>query len=82
MALNINGSIQSGTNVDIYTYDDESYERFELIAYDTTNGNYNINSINNVYLDIEGKQAADAQNIYVYTPDGTDSQKWKIERVE
>ena len=82
MSLNIADSMASGAQMYLYTYSDATDERFEFIGYDSSIGNYHINSTNGLYLDIEGKQAADSQNIVVYTPDDTNSQKWKIERGE
>ena len=82
LSINIVQPIQSGSNLQMYTCSDAEDERFEIIAYDSTNGSYNISSTYDLYLDIDGKAASNLQDIIVATPDGTDAQKWKIERIE
>lgn len=82
LSFNIVDPRVSGANIVLASNSDVEDTRYELIDYDSTEGNYYLNTIYNIYLDVDGEVAANYQNVQVYTPDGTDSQKWKIERVE
>ena len=79
--LNISGATASdGANIMLYNGTDALNERFKIIS--SSNAGYHyFRSTYETNIDVDGGTAANYQNIQSWTPNATDAQNWKIEKV-
>ena len=79
--LNISGATSNdGANIMLYNGSDAANERFKLIRSNNSGYHY-FRSPYETNIDVDGGTPANYQNVQNWTPNGTDAQNWKIEKV-
>ncbi len=79
--LNISqASSIDGTNIMLYNGSDAVNERFKLIR-SNNEGYHYFRSSYGTNIDVDGGTAANYQNVQSWTPNATDAQNWRIEKV-
>lgn len=80
--LNISGATSdNGANIMLYNGSDAANERFCLIK-SNEEGYYYLRSSYGTNIDVDGGTPADGQNIQSWEVNGTDAQKWKLEKID
>ncbi len=74
-----NESDAAGTNIQQYYYWPEQTKAQQWYFEDAGNGYYYVRSAVGTYVDVLGGVAANGQNVQMYSFNGTDAQKWKLE---
>ena len=64
----------------LYNGSDAENERFKLVR-STNSGSHYFRSTYGTNIDVDGGTSANYQNVQSWTPNETDAQNWKIEKV-
>ncbi|MGM9874313.1 MAG: RICIN domain-containing protein [Bacilli bacterium] len=79
--INIQGATSDdGANIMLYNGSDAVNERFKLIR-SNNEGYHYFRSSYGTNIDVDGGTAANYQNVQSWTPNSTDAQNWKTEKV-
>ena len=76
-----NAEVKSQANVELWSKSESTSEKFII----TKSGNYYTITAQHsgmaldVYMDVNGESPTDKRNVWQYTPNGSDAQKWKFE---
>jgi hypothetical protein len=80
--LDVSGaSTANGANIQLWTANNTSAQRFRL-TYNTTTGYYTITNLGSgKVLDVDGARISNGSNVWQWEPNNTNAQRWVIEKV-